>query len=173
MRSPYLGEIRMFGGSFAPVGWAFCNGQPLPISEFDVLFSIIGTTYGGDGQSTFALPNLNGRVPIHMGQGRSIGHNYQIGETGGVEAVTITNDTLPVHNHSLIASEDASTSPTPTKNIIGKSTSVDMFISAVPTAPLAPDAILPVGESKPHDNMQPYAAVSYIISLDGIFPNQN
>src|SRR3954454_15017263 len=101
MGQPYVGEIRMFGGNFAPNGWMFCNGQPLPISENDVLFQLIGTTYGGDGQETFNLPDLRARVPMHMGTGG--GSTYQIGETGGVESVTLTTQQIPLHNHAFLA----------------------------------------------------------------------
>src|SRR6188474_1356622 len=99
MSQPYIGEIRMFAGSFAPAGWAFCDGQLMPISENDALFTLIGTTYGGDGQETFAMPNLQSRIPIHMGQGPGITQNYQIGEMGGVESVTISVQQNPIHNH--------------------------------------------------------------------------
>jgi microcystin-dependent protein len=163
----------MFGGSFAPAGWAFCSGQLIPISENDALFNLIGTTYGGDGQETFALPNLNGRVPIHAGQGPGISQNYQVGEAAGVEQVTLTTQQMPAHTHPMTASENTSTSPTPTGNVIGKSTAVDMFINAVPTTPLVNSAIQPIGGSQPHENMQPYLVVSYIISLFGVFPTQN
>jgi microcystin-dependent protein len=163
----------MFGGSFAPAGWAFCSGQLMPISENETLFNLIGTTYGGDGQETFAVPNLNGRVPLHAGQGPGISQTYQIGEAAGVEQVTLTTQMMPSHTHAMAASENTSTSPTPTSNVIGKSTAVDMFINAVPTTPLASGAIQPIGGSQPHENMQPYLVVSYIISLFGIFPTQN
>ena len=107
MSDPYVGEIRIFAGNFAPVGWAFCEGQVMPISENDVLFNLIGTTYGGDGQETFALPDLSGRVPVHQGQGPGISQNYVIGEKGGVEGVTITTAQTPIHTHPLTASGDS------------------------------------------------------------------
>src|SRR5919198_2564140 len=117
MSDPYVGEIRMFGGSFAPVGWAFCNGQLLPISENETLFNLIGTTYGGDGQETFALPDLQGRVPVHQGQGPGIVTNYVIGQAMGVESVTLTTQQIPLHNHAFFASTGAGTSPSPVGNI--------------------------------------------------------
>src|SRR6266850_2788687 len=106
MSQPFVGEIRMFGGNFAPAGWAFCSGQLIPISENDTLFNLIGTTYGGDGQETFALPNLQSRVPVHAGQGPGISQNYQLAETFGTESVTLTTNTIPIHNHAFQASTD-------------------------------------------------------------------
>jgi microcystin-dependent protein len=173
MSDPYIGEIRMFAGSFPPVGWMFCDGQLIPISENDALFILLGTTYGGDGQETFALPNLQSRVPIHAGQGPGISQNYQLGESGGVESVTLNTQQIPSHTHPMLASLNTATAQQPASNVIGKSTSIDMFINAQPSTPLAPSAITPVGGSQPHDNMQPYLTISYIISLFGIFPNQN
>ncbi|HYJ80923.1 MAG TPA: tail fiber protein, partial [Longimicrobiaceae bacterium] len=117
MAQPYVGTIRMFAGTFAPAGWAFCEGQPLPISENDTLFQLIGTTYGGDGESTFNLPNLAGRVIVHQGTGAS-GTNYQLGETGGSEAVTLTTQQIPAHTHSLLASDSAGTASSPSGNLL-------------------------------------------------------
>lgn len=171
MAQPYVGEIRMFAGNFPPNGWMFCEGQLLPISENDVLFQLIGTTYGGDGQETFALPNLCGRAPLHQGTGPS-GINYILGESGGVEQVTLTTQQLPTHSHPLLGSTNTATSPTPTSQVIGKSTSIDAFLSAVPTDAMAAQSITPVGNSQPHENMQPYLCVDFIISLFGIFPSQ-
>jgi microcystin-dependent protein len=173
MSSPYVGEIRMFGGNFAPAGWAFCDGALIPISENDTLFNLIGTTYGGDGQETFALPNLGGRVPIHQGQGPGISQSYLIGETGGVEQVTLSVNQIPNHTHPMTASENTATTPIPVSNVIGKSTSIDLFANAAPSTTLNSQAVQPVGGSQPHENMQPYLAVSFIISLFGIFPTQN
>jgi len=165
MAQPYVGEIRMFGGNFAPAGWMFCEGQLLPISENETLFQLIGTTYGGDGQSTFALPDLRGRVPLHQGNG------FNLAETGGVEQVTLTVAQLPAHTHPMLASTNTATSPTPTNQVIGKSGSIDAFINAQASDPLASSEILPVGGSQPHENMQPYLCVDFIISLFGIFPS--
>ena len=166
MAQPYIGEIRMFAGNFPPNGWMFCEGQLLPISENDTLFNLIGTMYGGDGQSTFALPDLRGRVPLHMGNG------FVQAETGGVETVTLTTQQIPAHSHPMVASLNAATSPTPTNQLIGKSTSIDAFINAQPTTALSNQAITPTGGSQPHENMQPYLCIDFIISLFGIYPSQ-
>ena len=172
MAQPYVGEIRMFAGNFAPLGWEFCNGQQLPISENEVLFQLIGTTYGGDGQSVFNLPNLQGRVPIHMGPSPSGTTSYQISNAAGVEAVTLSTQQIPAHTHAMLASGNTSTSPDPTNNLLGRSTSIDAFINAVPGDNLPAVSMQPVGGSQPHDNMQPYLVVNFIISLFGIFPSQ-
>jgi microcystin-dependent protein len=164
MAQPYVGEIRMFGGNFAPAGWHFCNGALLPISENETLFQLIGTIYGGDGQSTFALPDLRGRLPIHQGNG------FIVGETGGVESIVLTVQQIPSHTHAMLASTNTSTTPQPTGNVIGKSTQIDHFINTVPGDQLSPNAIASVGGSQPHSNLQPYLCVSFIISLFGIFP---
>ncbi len=175
MSQPYVGEIRMFGGNFAPAGWAFCDGQLLPISENDTLFTLIGTTYGGDGQETFALPDLQGRVPIHQGQGPGITNNYVIGEKAGVESVTINTNTMPAHNHPMIATNSAAQlSPanaamaTPT----GSQGGLRTYSAAVPNTTLHPQSISAAGGSQPHENIMPSLAVSFIISLFGIFPTQ-
>lgn len=164
MAQPYIGEIRMFGGSFAPVGWAFCDGQQLPISENETLFQLIGTTYGGDGQETFNLPNLGGRVPIHQGNG------FILAEAAGVEDVTLTIQQIPVHTHNMVATNDIPTLNTPLNNITGQSAD-KLYRAGSPSVTLAPQAIAPVGGSQPHTNLQPYLCVSYIISLFGIFPS--
>ena len=166
MAQPYVGEIRMFAGNFPPNGWMFCEGQLLPISENDTLFTLIGTTYGGDGQETFALPDLRGRVPLHQGNG------FIQGETGGVETVTLTTQQIPQHTHAMLGSLNTATSPTPTNQVIGKSSAIDAFINAQATTALNAQAITPVGNSQPHENMQPYLCVDFIISLFGIFPSQ-
>jgi microcystin-dependent protein len=171
MSEPFVGEIRMFGGSFAPAGWAFCDGATLPISENDVLFALIGTTYGGDGQETFALPNLQSRVPIHMGQGPGL-QNYQIGEMGGVESVTITTQQLPNHNHALIGSTSVANSNTPQDTLIAQA-DVDMYVADAADLAMNAASVVPAGGSQPHDNMAPFLVISFIISLFGIFPTQN
>lgn len=168
MGQPYVGEIRMFGGNFAPAGWMFCEGQLLPISENETLFNLIGTTYGGDGQETFALPDLRGRLPIHQGTGG--GATYQLAETGGVEEVTLTVQQIPSHTHPLLGSTNAASSQSPTANVVGKSTQVDLFINAQPGDAMNSNAIPPVGGSQPHTNFQPYLCIDFIISLFGIFP---
>ena len=165
MAQPYVGEIRIFAGNFAPAGWMFCEGQLLPISENETLFQLIGTTYGGDGQSTFALPDLRGRIPLHQGNGTILA------EQGGAEQVTLTTQTIPTHNHALLASTNVSTQTAPTNNVTAQSTAADMYIEDVPNVSLAANAVSPVGGSQPHDNFQPYECLNYILSLFGIFPS--
>jgi microcystin-dependent protein len=173
MAQPYIGEIRMFGGNFAPAGWLFCNGQQLPISENEALFQLIGTTYGGDGESVFNLPNLQSRIPMHMGTGPD-GTTYQIGEMAGVESVTLTTQQIPVHNHPLIAS-NAAGAGAPGNALLGVPASnqqgVMTYNATAPATPLHPNTVLPIGGSQPHENCQPFLCVSYIISLYGIFPS--
>jgi|SRR5688572_8728395 len=164
MAQPYVGEIRMFGGNFPPAGWMFCDGQLLPISENETLFQLIGTTYGGDGQSTFALPDLRGRVPIHQGNG------FILAETGGVESVTLTVPQIPAHGHGFLASADLANSPNPAGHVLAEAVSTTPYFAGPPAVPLAPQSILPSGGSQPHENLQPYQCISYIISLFGIFP---
>lgn len=173
MSSPYIGEIRMFGGSFAPAGWAFCDGQLQPISQNDTLFNLIGTTYGGDGQETFALPDLQGRVPVHAGQGPGISQNYQIGEKFGVESVTLSTQQIPVHNHAFLASLGAASSTDPTNQVIAQSSQIHVFTEDVVNRQMSPNALTPQGGSQPHENMMPFLVVSFILSLFGIFPSQN
>lgn len=170
MPEPFIGEIRMFGGNFAPAGWAFCSGQIIPISQNDALFTLIGITYGGDGQETFALPDLQSRVPIHMGQGPGISQNYLIGERAGVESVTLTAQQVPVHTHAFLASGSGGNSNSPTNNTIGSGSNIDVLYEDNTSQQFNPNAISAVGGSQPHDNMQPFLVVSFIISLYGIFP---
>jgi len=165
MAQPYVGEIRMFAGNFAPAGWMFCEGQLLPISENETLFNLIGTTYGGDGESTFALPDLRGRLPIHMGNG------FTLAETGGVETVTLTVSQIPAHSHPLLASTDVPTLNTPQSNVTGQA-AAKIYRSGSPSFNLAPQSIGNTGGSQPHNNFQPYLCVDFIISLFGIFPSQ-
>ena len=166
MSQPYVGQIIMFGGNFAISGWAFCAGQLMPISENDTLFNLIGTTYGGDGQSTFGLPDLRGRIPIHQGNG------FTLAETGGAEEVTIAVNTMPSHTHALLASSSVAQATNPTANVVGQSTQAKLYIDDVPNVNLAPVVISSVGGSQPHTNFQPYLCVDFIISLFGIFPSQ-
>ena len=172
MSQPYVGEIRMFGGNFAPAGWAFCQGQLLPISQNETLFNLIGTTYGGDGQSTFALPNLQSRVPIHQGTNPGTGTSYQLAETGGVETVTLTTNQIPIHNHAFVCSQDIAQNPQPTDSIVAQSATVQLFITDVASSPLDNQMLAIAGGSQPHENLQPYLCVSFILSLFGIFPHQ-
>lgn len=171
MSDPFIGEIRMFGGNFAPAGWAFCDGQLIPISENDALFTLIGTTYGGDGQETFALPNLQSRVPMHAGTGGD-GITYQLGESAGVESVTLTTQQIPAHNHIQLASNDPASTQTPGGNVPAQSPGV-VYTSASSPIQISPQTLSPVGGSQPHENMQPFLCISFIISLFGIFPQQN
>ena len=173
MGEPYVGEIRMFGGNFAPAGWAFCQGQLTAISENDTLFNLIGTTYGGDGQETFALPDLQGRAPVHMGQGPGISQVYTIGEKAGVETVTLNTNQLPIHTHALLATTNAATQTGPGNNILAQANTSKIYIGDVPGVALAQNAIGTVGGSQPHENMQPFLVISFIISLFGVFPAQN
>src|SRR4051812_11536662 len=169
MAQPYVGEIRMFGGNFAPNGWLFCEGQQLPISQNDVLFQLIGTTYGGDGQETFNLPNLQSRVPIHAGTGPD-GTTYQLGEAAGVESVTLTTQQIPVHNHALLGSTDAATIGNPTGKVLATSGQVEYMFEDDPVLSLNTNSITPVGGSQPHENCQPFLCVNFILSLFGLFP---
>ncbi len=166
MAQPYVGEIRMFAGNFAPAGWAFCDGQLLPISENETLFQLIGTTYGGDGQSTFALPNLQSRIPIHQGNG------FLLAETGGAEEITLTTQQIPIHNHTFLGTGNIAGTNDPTNNTFAKSTGATVFPYGTdqPTTTLHPTTISPVGGSQPHTNFQPYLCINFIISLFGIFP---
>lgn len=166
MAQPYVGEIRMFAGNFAPAGWMFCEGQLLPISENETLFQLIGTTYGGDGQSTFALPDLRGRIPIHQGNG------FILAETGGAEEITLTVNQIPAHSHPMLASTSPGTSPNAQNNIICSSPSILLYIEGqAPDTNLSPQVVGAVGGSQPHTNFQPYLCVDFIISLFGIFPS--
>jgi microcystin-dependent protein len=173
MSQPFVGEIRMFGGNFAPAGWAFCSGQLLPISENDILFQLIGTTYGGDGQQTFALPNLQSRVPIHMGQGPGVLNNYQLGENGGAEAVTLTSNSIPIHSHAALCSNAGGNSSNPAGGVWATSDTTQYSTASGPDTTMGNMPTTPVGGSQPHDNMIPYLCVNYIISLFGIYPSQN
>lgn len=168
MAQPYIGEIRMFAGNFAPVGWMFCEGQLLPISENETLFNLIGTTYGGDGQETFKLPDLRGRIPIHQGNG------FILAETGGAESITLTTQQIPVHSHSLLATTDLANSASAADAYLSTTaTGNKIYSTATPSVALHPQEISPTGGSQPHENFQPYLCVNFIISLLGIFPSQN
>ena len=167
MSQPYVGEIRMFGGNFAPAGWMFCEGQLLPISENETLFQLIGTTYGGDGQSTFALPDLRGRIPVHQGGG------FTPAQTGGSEEVTLTLTQIPVHTHPLQASTNPGTTSNAQNGVLCSSPSILLYIEGqAPDTNLSPLVVAPAGGSQPHTNFQPYLCISFIISLFGIFPSQ-
>jgi microcystin-dependent protein len=165
MALPYVGEIRMFAGNFAPAGWMFCEGQLLPISENETLFQLIGTTYGGDGESTFQLPDLRGRLPVHQG------NSFTLAEIGGVEDVTLTTAQIPSHNHAFLGANAVGNDPNPANNVLAESSVISLYQSASPTTPMAPGSVSLVGGSQPHTNFQPYLCVNFIISLFGIFPS--
>lgn len=167
MGIPYVGEIRMFAGNFAPAGWMFCDGQLMPISENETLFQLIGTTYGGDGESTFALPDLRGRIPIHQGNG------FILAETGGVESVTLTVSQIPSHSHPFLANDSSGGGTSPSGSVLARNASADAYTSDTSTGLVAlnPGSILPTGGSQPHDNFQPYLCLNFIISLFGVFPS--
>jgi microcystin-dependent protein len=165
----FVGEIRMWAGNFAPLGWALCDGQVLPISENETLFILIGTTYGGDGEETFALPDLRGRIPVHQGNG------FILAETGGVEDVTLTVQQLPAHNHALLASGDTASTNAPANHVFAAGTGATIFPYGTdqPLTTLHPTTISSAGGSQPHTNFQPYLCINFIISLFGEFPQQN
>lgn len=165
MAQPYVGEIRMFAGNFAPAGWMFCEGQLLPISENETLFQLIGTTYGGDGESTFALPDLRGRIPIHFGNG------FILAETGGAEEITLTVNQIAAHSHPFLASSNNALQANGTGNVLAQPTSIDTYRATPANTPLSPTVVSAVGGSQPHTNFQPYLCVDFIISLFGIFPS--
>ena len=165
MAQPYVGEIRMFAGNFAPAGWMFCEGQLLPISENETMFQLLGTTYGGDGESTFALPDLRGRIPIHQGNG------FILAETGGVETVTLNIQQIPVHSHPMLATTSIANDAVPANNLMAQANTFDPYQSSPPTTAMAAQAIGPVGGSQPHNNFQPYLCINFIISLFGLFPS--
>ena len=167
MSSPFVAEIRMFGFNFPPTGWAFCNGQLLPISQNTALFSLLGTTYGGDGKSTFALPDMQGNVPLHPGQGQGLSL-YDLGQMGGSSAVTLLTSEIPVHNHSFTATEEVVNENNVTNNFFGAGES--RYAPANNVVQMAPQALPPAGGSLPHNNMMNYLVVNFCIALQGVFP---
>jgi microcystin-dependent protein len=164
---PYVGEIRMFAGNFAPAGWMFCEGQLLPISENETLFQLIGTSYGGDGEEKFALPDLRGRIPIDQG------NSFILAETGGAEEITLTVAQIPAHSHALLGTSNNSSTTAPADNVLATipTFGVRAYGSDAPRTTLNPSAVSFVGGSQPHTNFQPYLCVDFIISLFGIFPS--
>ncbi len=170
MTTPYIGEIKLFAGNFAPLDWAFCDGSILSIAEHDTLFSLIGTTYGGDGQITFALPDLRGRVPVHRGTGAGL-PTVQPGEMSGTETVPLTQQQMPVHTHAFIAAAAGTRQNSPAGNLFAGG-GPELFANG--TLPATTAAGLPfAGSGQPHDNMAPFVAVNFIIALYGIYPTQN
>jgi len=166
MSTPYVGEIRMFGGNFAPVGWQLCQGQVLPIADYELLFNLVGTTYGGDGQSNFALPDLRSRLPVHQGSG------YVLGQTGGAETVVLTQQQLPQHTHPVGASATGSGLTGPA-NAVWRDYGRPSYSTLAPNAAMNSAAVAPAGGNAPHDNMSPYLVINFIIATDGIYPAPN
>jgi microcystin-dependent protein len=165
MAQPFVGEVRMFAGNFAPAGWLFCDGQLLPISENETLFQLIGTTYGGDGESTFALPDLRGRVPVHQGNG------FVLAETGGAEDVSLTVQQIPAHGHAAVGAAVTGDQTSANAALPANSVTITPYLNTPPDSAFNAGAIGPTGGSQPHTNMQPFLCVDFIISLFGIFPS--
>jgi microcystin-dependent protein len=168
MAQPYVGEIRMFAGNFAPAGWMFCDGATLPISENETLFNLIGTTYGGDGQSTFNLPDLRGRAPMHMGNN---GATFALAQMAGVEAVTVTTNQLPLHNHAFVAANVNADQTDASNNLVANTATISLYANENPNNNMNAGAIAPSGGGQPHENLQPYLGINFIISLFGIYPS--
>lgn len=166
MSDAFIGEIRMFGGDFAPVNWHFCDGRLLSVDDYEALFSLIGTTYGGDGQNTFALPDLRGRVPVH------INNSTPLGAQGGVESVTLTAQQLPAHSHAVNASTAEGSSKSPTNNVWASSEAISPYQPTEPTVTMSPDSIAAAGGSQPHENVMPSLVVNFIIKLEGLYPTE-
>lgn len=170
---PYIGEIRMFAGNFAPQGWALCNGAELQISGNEALYSLLGTIYGGDGVTTFGLPKLASRIPVGQGINPQTGTTYQLGQLGGSETVTLTVNELPVHNHPVAASSIAGNQTSPNAAVWATQSSQNIYSTAQPKGQMNSSSILPAGGNQPHDNVMPYLAINFIIATVGIFPPQN
>ncbi len=170
MSEPFVGEIRMFAGGFAPRGWAFCDGQLLAVSQNDALFSLLGTIYGGDGRTTFGLPDLRGRIPIHAGQGPGLS-NRRLGAKAGAEHVTLTVNQLPSHSHQLVASNDTANENLPTNNTLANT--INRIYVDVTTTAMSSEAITNVGGSQSHSNLMPFLCINFIIALFGIYPSRH
>ena len=166
---PFVAEIRIFPFNFAPKGWAFCDGQLMPISQNTALFSLLGTTYGGDGKSTFALPNMQGNAPMHPGQGPGLSL-HDLGETGGSETVSLLESEIPSHSHRLLASAADGISTSPVANLWAQGTGVSVWGTTAPNTSFADSAIAPAGGDQPHNNMQPYLTLNFCIALQGVYP---
>lgn len=172
MSQPFIGEVKMFGGNFAIQGYAFCDGQLLDISQNDALFSLLGTIYGGDGINTFALPDLRGRIPLNFGQGPGL-TDRPIGQKSGTETVTLTTQQIASHNHTVNSKSDTGTSPNPQNNIVAGTGSLNAYTTSAVDNQMGNQSIGLTGGSQPHDNMQPFLCISYIIALYGIYPPRN
>lgn len=172
MSEPFVGEIRMFAGNFAPRGWAFCDGQLLAVSQNDALFSLLGTIYGGDGRTTFGLPDLRGRIPIHAGHGPGLSER-RLGSKGGAEKVTLTVNQLPSHTHPAQASGDTATNPNPQGEVLSETVTDRVYRSDLPPdTNLTQDSITSVGGDQSHTNLMPFLCVHFIIALVGIYPSR-
>ena len=171
MADPFVAEIRIFPFNFAPKGWAWCDGQLMPLSQNTALFSLLGTTYGGDGKSTFALPNLEGSAPMHPGQGPGLSL-HDLGETGGSETVTLLESEIPAHSHALTAATTSANSKSPAGNSLGRSSGGNVYLApaGAPLVPMSDQAIAPAGGDQPHNNMMPYLTFYFNIALQGVFP---
>lgn len=172
MSEPFVGEIRMFAGNFAPRGWAFCDGQLLAVSQNDALFSLLGTIYGGDGRTTFGLPDLRGRLPMHAGTGPGLPPR-RLGAKEGAENVTLTVNQLPSHSHPINATTNAAGGNSPQDGLVGDSPSVDLFSESAPSVGLSGNAVTAVGGNRPHTNLMPFLCVNFIIALFGIYPSRH
>ena len=171
MSEPFVAEIRIFAGDFSPRGWAFCNGQLLPISQNTALFSLIGTTYGGDGRTTTALPNMQGRAPMHPGTGPGL-TSRRLGQRGGAESATLTEAQIPSHTHNWNGIANPANDDDPMDKSIARPTGLGAYTTEAPDISLHEDALALSGESQPHNNMQPYLAINYIIALVGLYPSR-
>jgi microcystin-dependent protein len=173
MQTPYIGNIILFGGNFPPVGWLTCDGSLLQISQYDVLFNLLGTTYGGDGVTTFGLPDLRSRIPLHMGQGPGLS-NYVLGQMAGFEAVSITSQTMPQHTHAVACNSTTATLGDPTNAFLGGQPNMLEYVpGATANSVMSANAIVPLSGGQSHANIMPYQAMNYIIATDGIYPSQN
>ena len=172
MSDPFVAEIRIFPFNFPPKGWAFCDGQLLPLSQNTALFSLLGTTYGGDGKSTFALPDLQGSAPMQPGQGQGLSLR-DLGEQSGVESVTLLVSEIPFHNHGMMAAgSDPAESNDPTNNALARSKNGNAYTANITITQMTPQALPPAGGSLPHNNMQPYLTLNFCIALQGVFPQR-
>jgi len=171
MSDQFVAEIRIFPFNFPPTGWAFCNGQLMPISQNTALFSLLGTTYGGDGKSTFALPDMQGNAPMQPGQGQGLSLR-DLGEMSGVETITLLVSEIPVHTHSFSGSNNLGDNPLPTNNALARQANINNYSNVAPNVMMAFQALPPAGGGLPHNNMQPYLALNFCIALQGIFPQR-
>lgn len=172
MTEPYLGEIKIFAGTFAPRGWALCDGQLLQIAQYDALFSLYGTTYGGDGATTFGLPDLRGRIPLHLGQGTGLS-NYFLGQKAGVETVTLTNSQMPVHTHAARGAQVTGDQTSPAGALPANSVTITPYLNSSPDASFHPGAVGSAGGSQPHTNVGPFQCLNFIVALVGIYPSRS